>query len=233
MKPHRLLAVVVATLLLPLPSSALGVKQFNDLSRDQQAESLIKAVDKIVADVARVNPALSEAIRSYFSVAPAGKLLPPGMIGFGGSVVAVQKLALDGKLDLDKVQIEGMLLDIIKTDLMPQQVSQNTLASAPVPNGPPQSSEPSVKDQWELALGAALDQWLKYLDQDELENQQKLQEVECQVIRLHDGRPVWKGDHGWVAITEQEALAKSRECLAQHGLSNPDRTERTHEGEAR
>jgi hypothetical protein len=146
------------------------------------------------------------------------------MIAFGGSAVAVQKLALDGKLDLDKVQIEGMLLDIIKTDLMPQQVSQNTPASAPVPNGPPQSSAPSVKDQWELALGAALDQWSKYLDQSERETSQKLPEVECRVIRLHDGRPVWNGEHGWVAITEQEALEKYRECIAQHGLSNPDRT---------
>ena len=123
--------------------------------------------------------------------------------------MAVQKLSLDGKLNLDKVQIEGMLLDIIKTDLMPKQGSQNTPASGPVPNGLLQLSATSVKDRWELTLGIALDQWLKYLDQEEREtgqkiqeDNQKLREIECRLIRLHDGRIALQGDHGWYSVTE-------------------------------
>lgn len=215
MNTRTLLAMTflaVATLTLALPASALSFKQFDSETRTQQADFLVKAVDKIVADVARVKPGLSQTIQTYFSVAPTGQVLPPGMIAFGVDSLEVQKQGLDGKLDLDKVQIEGMLLGIIKRDLM-SPGSQN---KPPAPKDQLRASATSTRDTWTTLLGATSDQWIKYLDQNERETSLKLQQTTCRVIRLQDGRPVVKGDHGWVAITEQEALEKYRACLAQH-----------------
>lgn len=147
--------VTAAMLAMPSPASALSFKQFNDEARPQQADFLAKAVDKIVADVARVDPGLSQTIQTYFSVSSKGQLLPPGMIAFGGDYVAVQKQALDGKLDLDKVQIEGMLLGIIKRDLMPPGGPQDNSLPPPAPKDQIRAPATSTADNWTLLLGAA------------------------------------------------------------------------------
>ena len=83
------------------------------------------AIAKIIADVAKVNPALSKSIYDYFHVIPQGQPESPGLVAFGAELVVVHNLADKGKLDLDKVQIEGILLEIIKLDVMPKQKSKD------------------------------------------------------------------------------------------------------------
>ena len=125
------IAFIAAFTLLPIPAAALSVSEFDSKTRDQQTEFLVKAVDKIVADVARVNPALSRAIHDYFDVTPPGKNGPPGMIAFAGELGAVEDLADKGKMDLKKVQIEGILLDIVKTDVVAKQKPKPDAPAAP------------------------------------------------------------------------------------------------------
>jgi hypothetical protein len=75
---------------------------------------------KIVDDVAKVNPALSQAIHDYFVAIPSGQPDSPGVIAFERGIDAVDSLAAQSKLDLDKVQIEEILLDLVKKDVMPK-----------------------------------------------------------------------------------------------------------------
>jgi len=117
--------LAAVTLMLPTQAFALSVREFENETRDQQTEFLVKAVDKIEADVARVNPALSRAIHNYFDITPSGKNGPPGIIAFWGEIGAVEDLADKGKMDLNKVQIEGILLDIVKTDVLPKQAAKD------------------------------------------------------------------------------------------------------------
>jgi hypothetical protein len=104
--------------LTAFPASALSVNDFERQTRNQQTDYVLKAVDKIVAEVAKADPALSRAIHDYFEVTPAGQKQPPGLMAFAASLGAIEELAGKGKFDLDKVQIEGILLDVIKTNLM-------------------------------------------------------------------------------------------------------------------
>ena len=78
-----------------------------------------------------MNPALSQLIRDFSEVTPAGADSPPGMIAFVGELGAVEDLGGKGKMDLDDLQIEGILLDIIKTDLQPHLISRNTTPPPP------------------------------------------------------------------------------------------------------
>lgn len=109
---------VAVLFLMAFPASALSVNDFERQSRNQQTDYALKAVDKIVTDVARADPALSRAIHDYFETTPSGQKQPPGLMAFAASLGAVEELAGKGKFDLDKVQIEGILLDVIKTNLM-------------------------------------------------------------------------------------------------------------------
>jgi len=128
---RRMTFLAAVTLLTPFQVSALSVRQFDSEPREEQTEYVFKAVDKIVADVAKVDPALSKAIHDYFEVTPSGKDEPPGLLAFAGDLGAVEDLADQGKADLDKVQIEGLLLGIIKRDVMPKQASKNGAPTVP------------------------------------------------------------------------------------------------------
>src|SRR5690349_16569749 len=52
--------LVAMMLLTPFLASALSVRQYESETREQAAHSVATAIDKIVADVANVNPALSK-----------------------------------------------------------------------------------------------------------------------------------------------------------------------------
>jgi hypothetical protein len=112
--------VAIAMLATPFRANAMSVRQYESETTKQRGADAAKAIDKIIDDVAKVDPALSRAIHDYFYAIPSGKPESPGLTAFEGGLLAVDNLAAQGKLDLDKVQIEGILLDLIKTDVMPK-----------------------------------------------------------------------------------------------------------------
>lgn len=112
--------LAVAMLATPFRAQAMSVRQYESEPIKQRTAEASNAIQKIIDDVAKVNPALSQAIRDYFTIIPPGQPEAPGLIAFEGGLSAVDNLAAQGKLDLDKVQIEGVILDIVKTDVMPK-----------------------------------------------------------------------------------------------------------------
>jgi len=116
--------MVAGLALTAVPARALSVREYENASKAEQIDKVIAAIDKIVTDVAKVNPDLSKAIHDYFYVTPAGQQQAPGVIAFGAELLAVDRMADKGKLDRDKVQIEGVLLDVIKTDVMKKQAAR-------------------------------------------------------------------------------------------------------------
>src|SRR5665213_2971546 len=110
--------LTVATLATPFQADAMSVRQYESEPIKQRAAEASNAIQKIIDDVAKVNPALAQAIHDYFT--PSDHSTAQGLIDFEGGLSAVDNLAAQGKLDLDKVQIEGILLDVVKTDIMPK-----------------------------------------------------------------------------------------------------------------
>jgi hypothetical protein len=117
--------IVIFMLMMPFSTYALSVNQYESETKEQRADFVAGEIDKIVADVAKTHPALSKAIHDYFYVIPEGQPESPGLIAFGAELAVVQNLAGEGKLDSDKVQIEGILLEIIKLDVVPKQKSKD------------------------------------------------------------------------------------------------------------
>lgn len=124
------IALIAVFALLPFPAAALSVRQYESKTQEQRVDFLSSAIAKIVADVATVNPALSKSIYDYFHVIPQGHPESPGLIAFAGELLAVENMADKGKVDLDKVQIEGILLDIVKTDVVAKQKSKTDTPGA-------------------------------------------------------------------------------------------------------
>jgi hypothetical protein len=120
----------LATPAMPMQAQAMSVRQYESESAKQQGIDGGDAIRKIVADVAKVNPALSQAIHDYFYSTPPGQPAPQGLIAFSAGLEAVDNLAVQGKLDRDKVQIEGVLLDLVKTNVMPK-FAQNAPPAQP------------------------------------------------------------------------------------------------------
>ena len=124
-----LLAAVM--LVIPFQAFALSVREYKSETKQQRADFVAAQIDKIVAEVAKTNPALSKTIHDYFYIIPEGQPESPGLIAFAGALAAVEDSAAQGKLDLDKVQIEGILLGIIKRDVMPKPAAKNDAPPAP------------------------------------------------------------------------------------------------------
>jgi hypothetical protein len=122
-RPAAVIAGALLAVILLVPSSAwaLSVRDYENASKGDQADKVANAIDKIVADVARVNPALSRAIHDYFYVIPKGQPESPGLIAFEGDLLAVERAADQGKADRDKMQIEGILLGVVKRDVVSKQ----------------------------------------------------------------------------------------------------------------
>lgn len=112
----------LAVVILAIPSQGfpLSVRQYESKTKQQRADFVAKEIDKIISDVSRVNPPLSKAIHEYFYIIPEGQPESPGLIAFEGALAAVEHSGDQGKLDLNKVQIEGILFGIIKRDVLKQ-----------------------------------------------------------------------------------------------------------------
>lgn len=232
--------LAITAVLLSSMISATNLTQFGTLSRDQQAKVLVRAVRKIVSDVAPVNPNLSMAIRNYFEITERGHPIPMGMVAFSSVFLIAEQRVLEGERKRDQVLLEGILLAIVKNDVMP-----NLQEKAP--------TLPSVQDEllekeWKVALAALTDARLEQMGQQERKVHQQMQEADCRTIRLHNGRQVLVGEHGEyvdknskqvlhgadaeearrnaIDLSNPVTLRRYHECLAQYGILDLDITKR-------
>jgi hypothetical protein len=115
-------ALVVRSVLLALVCASAGatsVADYNKMSPRAGSELLANFVDKMTTDIRAKNPDLAVKIRNWFSVKPAGKELPEGCerlaIELGGLEIAASR----GKADLSKIQVESVIVYIVKEKFMP------------------------------------------------------------------------------------------------------------------
>ena len=108
--------------LTPAPASALSVHDWEGFRTEQQRSSYIgDFIEKFTAEIGTKNPALCQAIRDWFVVKPAGQPVSEGLTNLEVEISVIDELAKQGKADLSKIQIEGVIVKVVKDKFRPPQ----------------------------------------------------------------------------------------------------------------
>jgi hypothetical protein len=122
---RKLFASLIAAtaLLVGIPAHATTVKDFDAKPKAQQADLVAGFVDKMIGDIGQQNPELAQKIKTYFSRPAAGKM-SPGIQRLFVELTALDDQARAGKADLDKIQVEAIIVWIVKQQFPPPQTTQ-------------------------------------------------------------------------------------------------------------
>ena len=106
-----------------MTAQAMSLKDFNAKSAHDQSVYVVDFIEKMTADIGAKNPQLKQDIRDWFSRKQDGKPYSEGLEQLYTELGALEILARDGKVDLMKIQVEGVVVKVVK-DKFPPQPSQ-------------------------------------------------------------------------------------------------------------
>jgi hypothetical protein len=106
-----------------IPIQAMSLKDFNARPAPDRSAYVADFIDKMTTDLRAKNPELAQSIRTWFAVKAEGKTSSEGMVRLNVELGALESLAHDGKVDLSKIQVEGVIVKVVK-DKFPPQPSQ-------------------------------------------------------------------------------------------------------------
>lgn len=109
-----LAAVLCVSSLFPGAAHAKSLQEFEAMPAEQQGKYLSDFVLKMKTDMAAKNPELANAIWVYFTHDVPGKPTTQGVEDLMVQEMVVDKLAQQGKADPSKIQIEGMIVYVVK-----------------------------------------------------------------------------------------------------------------------
>lgn len=101
-------------------AQAMSLQEFHAKSDHDQAMYLSDYVFKMRNDLASKNPEMAQAVWEYFIRKPAGKSISEGMEAFLVQELHVDALVKEGKADPAKVQIEGLIVYVVKQKFQPR-----------------------------------------------------------------------------------------------------------------
>lgn len=117
--------IAFLALFIAIPTSAqpsarsMSVKDYLALSADQQSTYSGDFIAKFTAEVGQTNPKLMQQIRDWFVKVPPGKHFPEGMTNFNLELWVLQDLSKEGKIDLSKIPVNGVIIKVIKDKFAP------------------------------------------------------------------------------------------------------------------
>ena len=100
---------------------AMSLKDFNAKPTHDQSVYVVDFIEKMTADLGAKNPQLAQDIRDWFSSKQDGKPFSAGLERLYVELGALESLAHDGKVDLTKIQVEGVIVKVVKDKFPPQQ----------------------------------------------------------------------------------------------------------------
>jgi hypothetical protein len=106
-----------------IPIQAMSLKDFDAKPDHDQAVYVVNFIETMTNDLGAKNPQLAQAIRNWFSQKAEGKPTSAGMERLYVELGALESLAHDGKVDLSKIQVEGVIVKVVK-DKFPPTPSQ-------------------------------------------------------------------------------------------------------------
>ena len=106
-----------------MTAQAMSLKDFNTKPTHDQSVYVVDFIEKMTGDLGAKNPQLAQEIRDWFSSKQDGKPFSAGLERLYVELGALESLAHDGKVDLTKIQVEGVIVKVVK-DKFPPQPSQ-------------------------------------------------------------------------------------------------------------
>jgi len=116
------LLIAVALLVVP-PAEARSVSEWEIMPRREATAYVVGVIGKMVADLAQPNPALAAALKEFFVRPAPARDVSEGLLKFYVEVSALDMLAGTGKLDPDKIQVEGVIVKLVQVTNLPPLTS--------------------------------------------------------------------------------------------------------------
>lgn len=114
-------AFLAPAILAAVPAHAIPVKDFDAKPAAEQSAIITAFVDRMTDDIGRDNPQLARNIHDYFFTKQPGRPFAEGIEKVAVELAALDSVAKDGKADLSKIQIEGVILKVVKDKFPPQK----------------------------------------------------------------------------------------------------------------
>jgi hypothetical protein len=102
-----------------IPRQAMGLKDFDAKPAADRAAYVADFIDKITTDLRAKNPELAQSIRRWFAEKAAGKTPSEGMERLNVELGAAEIQAQQGKADLSKIQLESVIVYVVKQKFPP------------------------------------------------------------------------------------------------------------------
>lgn len=122
--------LITASLLAAVPARAKSVNDWEAMPRRDSSEYVVSFIAKMIFDLGQTNPKLAADIKDFFVRQPQGKTVSEGLWNLYIELGVLDTLAGRGKVDLSQIQIEGVIVKVVKDKFPPSQ-------SAPAPTQPP------------------------------------------------------------------------------------------------
>jgi hypothetical protein len=106
-------------LLILIPAQAISLKDFNAEPAPEQSAYVASFIDKMASDIGAKNPQLGQSIRHYFSRTVKDKPLSEGIERLYVELTAVELQAKDGRADLSKIQLESVIVWVVRQKFPP------------------------------------------------------------------------------------------------------------------
>jgi hypothetical protein len=119
--PMRFLVAAFALVLISAPAQATSVKEFDAMSSKEQSTLVVDFIIKMSDDIREKNPELGKKILDYFTRTPEGKSYPEGLERVYVELTAVELRARQGKADLSKIQVESIIVWVVKQKFPPEK----------------------------------------------------------------------------------------------------------------
>jgi hypothetical protein len=115
----RFLIAVFTLCFIAWPAPAMSMKEFDAKPEHDRSVYMVDFIEKMTGDIGATNPALAQTIRDWFSRKQDGKPLSEGWEKLGVELTALDLLGRDGKADLAKIQVEGVIVKVVKDKFPP------------------------------------------------------------------------------------------------------------------
>lgn len=123
MSPTRVFvtaAIVSFLFLTSVCAFAKSVQEFDAMPPGDQSTYMIGFLEKMTDDLSQKNPKLAQDIKDYFVRKQPGKPYSDGLEKVYVELASVETLAKQGKADLSKIQVESIVVYVVKQKFPPQ-----------------------------------------------------------------------------------------------------------------
>ena len=102
-----------------MTAQAMSLKDFNTKRTHDRSVYVVDFIEKMTGDLGANNPQLAQDIRDWFSRKQDGKPFSAGLERVYVELGALESLAQEGKVDLSKIQVEGVIVKVVKDKFPP------------------------------------------------------------------------------------------------------------------